>query len=235
MAKKKQIEERIRERKAAEAHDMSGAEQKFAGFLTGQIFPNLKNLLLGLCILLLIGALLHTWQKAQKEDLAVAFTRLNEAQSVDELQEIAEKYKGKKPGELAAFKRAQKLFEEEKFGEARDAFAAFLEAYPASEQRLDAQLGRAYSLEAEGEYEQAAETFVSVAEEAGTAFLEAEAWVGAGRCARTLDDPDNARTYYENAVSTASGGLFVDRASEALQQVAAAATETPDTPSPEQQ
>jgi tetratricopeptide (TPR) repeat protein len=218
---------------ATEEHGGFGGrfEAELVALFQDKLLPNWKGVLLAVCAVVVLVLYLISWASRREEALKQAFSDAYGAEAVLELREIADRFRGEAPGEIAAYRIPRLLHDREKFADAAAAYAAFVKDYPDSRLACTARTGEAYAWEAAGRLAEAEEAFVAAAGLAADSVSQAEAWVGAGRCARHLGNTEQAKRYYEDAISVGPDGYFKEQAVIALREIrlsAAASAESPE-------
>ncbi|MCF7855270.1 MAG: tetratricopeptide repeat protein [Candidatus Pacebacteria bacterium] len=175
-----------------------------------------KHVLLG--VLVVVAVVIAIWSSraakvARTED---GYAELSRAQSIEELRQVAREYGNSEPGMRAQLELGRQLFDAGRYSEAVESFETFEENYPENSLVSAARMGKGYSLEALGEFEDAMEAFAALAGDAERSAITAEAWLAGGRCAESAGLQEQARVYYENALSAGAGGGFSSRAEAAL-------------------
>ncbi len=203
----KSVDEHIRQ-----AH----LEQRFKDWLQASR-QHMTAIVVAIAIVILVVGVIWLWQERQTTHLKNAYAAYDQAETVEDYKTVAENYAGTEVAAKAAFAAAQKMYAEEQYADAAQEFAAFLNTYPKSDLKLAARFGRAYALEAAARTDEAQTLFAELGDsDIGNPGRRAEAWLGAGRCAETQGLTEQARTYYENALSQETERVFNEQAQEAL-------------------
>ena len=196
----------------------SAAEAKLTAFLHGDLRDTLTKAAIVLLIVLAAVFLVKNWRERKAVARQRALAQVEQADTLAELKDLAAEFVGTELGEKASFRLARKLFDDGQHDAAATSFADFCSRYPASRFAADARLGKAYALEAGATLEAAQQAFDEAAQAATDPALAAQAYLGAGRCAQERGELGAAKTFYENAIASATTGVYRDQAAIALKR-----------------
>ncbi|NOY80938.1 MAG: hypothetical protein GXP31_08015 [Kiritimatiellaeota bacterium] len=191
-------------------------------FFEMHIRPRLKSWGLSFAVMVVLAVALASWKVRAARRTAAGFAALDKAADYEELARVAREYGDLPPGVQAAFRAARQLLLDEKFDRAFKEFSAFIQDHPESSLLSAARLGMAYALEGAGKSVDAEKVFLEVARSASDAEVQAEAYVGAARCARALGKTAEAKRHCEAAISAGARGYYRKAALESLTALKAA-------------
>jgi len=201
-------------------NDSGQMEATITWFIMDVLRPRAGTIVISLVAIIAVISGGFYWQKHQKAVKAEALAEVNEADKISELKRLAEEYRNSKAGEKATYKLAVQQFHNNKFRKAAQSFQNFIEQYPESTLINKAKLGKAYATEADGRYRQAMEAFEQLVKvKSLPQTVKTEAYVGAGRTAKALEETDTAIKFYEKAIATEASGYYNKQAETALQQL----------------
>lgn len=195
---------------------------RMGGFWRNSVAPYWRVIVAVILAMVVVALAVRLVQRRQTARIARAWQQVSFARAAEEavheksLKRIAEENKTHIVAQVAAFRLAKSTYADGDYEKALDQFNAFLKQYPESPLRTEARLGQAYSLESNGQYELAAETFTDVAEASDSDIVVAQAYLGAGRCYQEAGNIEDARAAFENAHANAARSMFGSAALDAL-------------------
>ncbi len=200
-----------------------------------------RRLPLGLGALAVLSAALgwwgyHTWRTSQEEAAQVLMTkalsgleelskgaegakasetrngRLEEAQAV--LLQIRKEYSSSKAAEQALLQLGNIFYQKADHQKALQAYQEYLEQYPGGSWVILAGVGKGYTLEGQGRYEDAAAIFRTLGERYKDSSLSIEALLGLARSLSHLDRRSEAVEVYRRIAEEYAGTSWGRRAEE---------------------
>jgi len=183
------------------------------------------SLILLIFLLVVVAGLSAIYHSTQRQSrVAAGFAAIQDANNSTELLDLAKRHAGTSVGAVASLAAAKALFGEGKYDQASNQYESFCRDYSSSPQLLAGQLGKAYALEAARKLAPAEKNFIAIAESSKDPDIIAEAYLGAGRCARAQDKLAEAEKWYKTAASSGCSTALKDKAMTALKDNAAAAS-----------
>lgn len=225
MSKKKTQKQKVADNSSS--HDSAGgkansaAEYYLITFFEEKIVPYWRPLLWGLLVIILAVLLIFRFVATREAELTAAYSRLDAADSIEELEILAAEYKGQSISAMALLRKGNLLLQEEqKYEAAGAAFAEVASAFPAEEYRIPALLGQAYALEAQEKFNNALNVFQKIIEQAEVKLsVQTAAWSGIGRNALALNRTDEAHQAFSNVLDLVDNGPYVEQARELLRDI----------------
>lgn len=187
-------------------------------FLRDKVMPNFGRIFWAFLILVLLALSVTTYLHRARLNRSNALAELAAADSVESLTVVAERHAGDAVGAKALLAKAQLLMQQDDAAAASVVFREFLDQYENHRLATVGRLGLGAALEAQGEWGQAYDLFLELAEDVTAGehgYVVAEAWYSAGRCAEALGEVANARVAYENVVTFGSSA-YSGKARDAL-------------------
>ncbi len=145
----------------------------------------------------------------------------NQDEAIKRYMEVAQQYRGMRGAEEALILLGNLQFEAGKIDEATRSFNDYLITYSRGRFRMMAGLGKAYSQEAKGDLQGAANTLSELVERDKSDPLAGEAYMSLARVYEGLKKPDDAMRVYGQVVERYSQTRW---AQHALQRMAALKT-----------
>jgi tetratricopeptide (TPR) repeat protein len=174
------------------------------------------NLLLpvGIAVVVVLGVFLYRHQTQSKLNRAAHL--LNSVRTVNDLQDIINKYPKTPSAQLAMLMLAKAYYDSGNYGLADSTYAQFEAKYPAHSMALTAKLGRVHVLEAVGQTEQALAAFTDFAKQHAAHYLAPLALFGKARCLEQLGRAGEARAIYEDFIAVNPESAWVPEAESAI-------------------
>ncbi len=201
------------------ASSANTVEQKFIHFIETKVTPYWRQIIWATLIIGLLAVLGVRLVIQRETEKAVAFGRLDHAESIEELRLLAEEFQGDKIAAMALLRQGRLLLqEEEDYAEAENVFSQVLEDFNDPEYRLPALLGQAYAREAQENYDRALTDFEMIAEQADEDDLTVLiiAWSGVGRNAAAVGREEKARQALNKVKENAEHGPYFEQAERLL-------------------
>ncbi len=148
-----------------------------------------------------------------------AALRFGQAETIEELQAVAEEFPETPSGPLALLAHAARLLEEDRPEEAADRVDLFLRRYPDHAMRPGARMLRAACDEAKEAWDRARAAYEDVLDDASAAYLHAEARLGLGRALEGAGRLREARDLYEDFLAAEPGSAWAPDFETALRSV----------------
>ncbi len=209
----------------AEGRKSKQSQDRAITLFEQKIKPYWRQVLWVVVLALLLAVVLYRFRESRRQLLAIGYSRLDSATSVEDLRSLALDYEGDQIGALAALRQGAKLMAEERFEEAASVFRRATEVYGAPNLVLPAWLGLAYALESQGDFAEAARSFQAAAEQPGTTANQlASAWCGVGRNLLAIGGREEARSAFERVLGLGEHGPYTEQARQFLQDQAALPT-----------
>jgi tetratricopeptide (TPR) repeat protein len=155
----------------------------------------------------------------KSEKAEIASRDLQRAQSIEEIQKVADEYGSSEIMALSTLKTAQLHYSAGNFSQARTAYDTFLTDHPEHGFRSTAEMGLLICTESEGQVEAALQGYADFEKTNPGSHLVPEALFGRGRCLEQLGRKEDAKALYEEYLVNNPESLWVGRAERALELV----------------
>ncbi len=197
------------------------AEDQVVSFFEQRIRPHWRQGLWAVLVLILGLMIGFRYVQGRQQSMAMAYSRLDLAESVEELRLLSVEYAGREIAAMALLRKANMLLEDaDKQAEAAAVFTRVANDFPQSRFHDSARLGLAYSLESTEDFKGALDTFRQLATSGqADTNLAANAWCGVGRNALALGDAEEARKAFERALAMTDRGPYANQARQFLDDI----------------
>lgn len=139
--------------------------------------------------------------------------------AVQMLLRVRKEHSSTDAAEQALVQLGNAFYQRGQHQEAFGAYQAYLEQYPTGPWVSLAALGKAYALEAQQRYEEAAATFQTLADGFQGSLLTAEALIGLARCLGQLDRSGEVIAAYRRVMNDYPTSRWSDEAERALARI----------------
>ena len=178
---------------------------------------NSKALIGGLCAIVAALAGFGVYGNYNSSLANSAGAMLSQASSKEQLKEVVDNYPQSSVAPMALINLAAGQFRDAEYDDALASYTRFETSYLSHELFPEAQLGKAYCLEAKGDLEGAKTAFEAFATTYPDHIQQATASLSLARCYEQLEQWDLARTTYEGVMVDHAGSPWAEAASEGLE------------------